>query len=95
MRFLSLLLQGLCACVVSVVMWSSLVCVVLFVLHVSMEREYEVDGNAGVGDGAGVVSAGHECMGGTRGSSIVFSTADVLGITVVRGMRRVAGVCEM
>ena len=25
-RFLSLLLQGLCACVVSVVMWSSLVC---------------------------------------------------------------------
>ena len=27
MRFLSILLMGLCPCVVSVVMWSSLVCV--------------------------------------------------------------------
>ena len=28
-------------------------------------------------------------MGGTRGSGIVYSTADVLGMSVVRGMRGV------
>ena len=66
MRFISLLLLGMCPCVVSVVMWSS-VCevvvlyvdavvavtvmrVLLFVLHVCMLRECEGDGNAGVGD---------------------------------------------
>ena len=60
---------------------------VLFVLHVNMLRECEGDENAGVGDGGGlfVVSAGH--VGGTCGSGIVSSEADVLRISVVRGMR--------
>ena len=40
-----------------------------------------------------MVSAGH--VGGTRGSGIVSSAADVLWMSVVRGMRRVGGVCEM
>ena len=40
-----------------------------------------------------VVSAGHVC--GTRGSSIVSSAVDVLGMSVVRGMRGVGRVCEM
>ena len=39
------------------------------------------------------MSAGH--VGGTRCSGIVSSTADVLWMSVVRGMRRVGGVCEM
>ena len=34
-------------------------------------------------------------MCGTRGSCIVSSAADVLGVSVVRGMREVGGVCEM
>ena len=34
-------------------------------------------------------------VGGTRGSGIVYGTADVLGMSVVRGMREVGGVCEM
>ena len=34
-------------------------------------------------------------MGGTRGSCIVSSAADVLGMSVVRGMRGVVGVYEM
>ena len=38
------------------------------------------------------MSAGH--VGGTRGSSIVSSAADVLWMSVVRGMRGVDGVCE-
>ena len=41
------------------------------------------------------MSAGHEYVGGTRGSGIVFSAADMLGMSVVRGMRGVAGVCKM
>ena len=40
-----------------------------------------------------VVSAGY--VGGTHGSGIVSSVADVLWMSVVRGMRRVGGVCEM
>ena len=40
-----------------------------------------------------MVSAGH--VGGTRGSGIVSSAADVLWMSVVRGMRGVGGVCEM
>ena len=40
-----------------------------------------------------MVSAGH--VGGTRGSGIVSSAADVLLMRVVRGMRGVGGVCEM
>ena len=34
-------------------------------------------------------------MCGTRGSDIVSSAADVLWMSVVRGMRGVDGVCEM
>ena len=34
-------------------------------------------------------------MGGTRGSGIVSSAADVLGMSVVRGIRGVGGMCEM
>ena len=40
-----------------------------------------------------MVSAGH--VGGTRGSGIVSSAADVLWMSVVRGMKGVGGVCEM
>ena len=40
-----------------------------------------------------MVSAGH--VGGTRGSGIVSSEADVLWMSVVRGMRGVGGVYEM
>ena len=43
----------------------------------------------------GAVVAGHEYVGGTRGSGIVSSAADVIGMGVVRRMRGVAGVCEM
>ena len=48
-------------------------------------------------DGAGVVvvGTGHECVGGTRGSGIVYSEADVLEMSVVRGKRVVGGVCEI
>ena len=40
-----------------------------------------------------MVSAWH--LGGTRGSGIVSSAADVLWMSVVRGMRGFDGVCEM
>ena len=40
-----------------------------------------------------VVSAGH--VGDTHGSGIVCSADDVLGMSVVRGMIGVGGVCEM
>ena len=40
-----------------------------------------------------VVSAGH--VGGTRSSGIVSNAADVLWMSVVRGMRGVGKVCEM
>ena len=40
-----------------------------------------------------MVSAGH--VGGTRGSGIVSSAADVLWLGVVRGMRGIDGVCDM
>ena len=46
------------------------------------------------GDG-GVVVVSAEQVGGTRGSAIVSSAADVLGMSVVRGMRGVGGVCEL
>ena len=54
---------------------------------------YEV----GVGDGVGVfgIRIGHEYVGGTRGSGIVSNAADVLGMSVVHGMKAVGGVCEM
>ena len=68
--------------------------VLLFVFDLSMLRECEGDGNAGVGDG-GCVGAGHEYVGGTRGSSIVSSAADVLGMNVVRMMKGVGVMCGM
>ena len=40
-----------------------------------------------------MVSAGH--VGGTPGSGIASSAADVLRMSVVRGMSGVGGVCEM
>ena len=40
-----------------------------------------------------MVSAGHVC--GTRDSGILYNTADVLWMSVVRWMRGVAGECEM
>ena len=40
-----------------------------------------------------VVNTGH--VGGTCGSGIVPSAADVLWMSVVRGIRGVGGVCEM
>ena len=40
-----------------------------------------------------MVSAGQVC--GTHGSGIVYSAADVLWMSMVRGMRGVGGVCEM
>ena len=48
-----------------------------------------------MGDGGGliVVTAWH--VGGTRGSGIVSSTTDVVGMSVVRGLRGVGRVCEM
>ena len=73
----------------------TVMCVLLFVLHVCMLRECEgtrVTTMLVCGDG-GVVSAGH--VGGTRGSSIVSRTANMLGMGVVREMRGVGGVCGM
>ena len=62
-----------------------------------MLRECESDGNARVGNKGGVVavSAGHEYVGGTRASGIVYSAADVLGMSVVPEMREIGGMCEM
>ena len=37
------------------------------------------------------MSAGH--VGGTRGSGIVYGAADVLWMSVVRGVKGVGGVC--
>ena len=45
-------------------------------------------------DGGDVVVGSAWHVGGTRGSVIVSSTADVLGMSVVHGMRGVGGVCE-
>ena len=41
------------------------------------------------------VNAGHEYVDGTRGSGIVSSASDMLGMSVVRGMNGLGGVCEM
>ena len=41
------------------------------------------------------ISAVREYVGGTRGSCIVSSAADVLGMSVVRGMKGLGGVCKM
>ena len=48
-----------------------------------------------MGDGGGVVVVGalHGYVGGTCGSGIVYSAADVQEMSVVRGMRGVGGLC--
>ena len=42
-----------------------------------------------------MASAWHEYVDATRGLGIVSSAANVLGMSVVRVIRRVGGVCEM
>ena len=61
----------------------TVMCALLFVLYVCMLRGCEGDDNAGVV----VVSAGH--VGGTHGLGIVSSTADLLWISMVHGVRGV------
>ena len=53
--------------------------------------------NAGVGTSESVVviNTGHDYMGGTRGSGIVFNATDVLGMSVVRGIKEAGAVCEI
>ena len=71
--------------------------VLLFVLDVNMRRKCEaakviamlVWGRGGVFE----VSAGYAYVGGTHGSGIVSCAADVLGMSVVRGMKGVVVVC--
>ena len=55
----------------------------------------EGDGNAGVVVGGGVVAVSLciEYVGGTRGSNSLSCAADVLGMSVVREMKGVGGVC--
>ena len=48
-----------------------------------------------MGDGRGVVVVSAWHVGGTRGSGIGFSAADVLWMSVVHGVRGVGEVCEM
>ena len=76
-----------------------IVTVMHVLLHVSMVRGRKGDDNAGVWaeEVCVVVSLGKGMsnVGGTRGKGIVSSAADVLGMSVVRGMRVVGGVREM
>ena len=58
--------------------------VLLFVLDMRMLRGCEADGNVGVG---------HEYVDGTGGSGIEYSAADMLGLSMVHGIRGVGGVC--
>ena len=83
-------------CVVCAVVSVTDACVVVCE-YTERVRECQGNGNAGVGDGGCVVvvSVGHEYVCGTRGTCIVSSAADVLGMSVVHGMRGVGGVCEM
>ena len=67
----------------------------LFVLHVCMLRECEGYGNAGMVDVGGVVVVSAVHAGGARGSGIVSSAADMIGMSVLRGVRGVGGVCAM
>ena len=62
---------------VSYVVAVTVMCVLLFVLHLSMAMVTVMCGGC---EGVVVVSAGHEYVGGTHGSGIVSSTFDVLGI---------------
>ena len=59
-------------------------------MYIERVRGFNGDGNAGEGTGGGVVAlnAGCKYIGGTRGSGFV-STADVLEMSVVRGLRGV------
>ena len=41
------------------------------------------------------MSTGHEYISGIHGSCIMSYAADVLGMSVMRGMKGVGGVCEM
>ena len=63
----------------------AVMCVLLFVLYVCMLRECD-----GARLTAMLVWGWMRC-----GSGIVSSSADVLWMSVVRGMRWVGGVCEM
>ena len=69
----------------------------LFVLNVCMLRECEAVRVTTMlvwgMDEVWLWCAGHVC--GTRSSGIVSSAADVIWMSVVRGMRGVGGVCEM
>ena len=66
-------------------------------LDVSMLGECMSNGNAGVGDRGGLftVCAGYEYVVGTRDSCIVSGAADILGMSVVHGMRGAGGACEL
>ena len=110
LRFLSLLLLGLCPCVVSVVIFGvsefvvvsyvdtvvavTVMRVLLFVLRVCMLRKCE-----GTRVTAMMVWGMDEVCAwhvcGTRGSGIVSSAADMLWMNVVHGMRGVGGICEI
>ena len=63
-------------------------------MYADIVRWCDGDDNAGVGAGGGVVAvrAGWESMGGTRGSGFVSTAADMLELSVVRGVRGVGGV---
>ena len=52
----------------------------------------EGDGNAGVGSGGGV-SAVSAYMDGTRGSGVLSSAGEVVGMSVVTGVCRVCDMC--
>ena len=52
-----------------------------------------VRGCEGVSGRVVALREAHEYMGCTRGSGIACSEADVLGMSVVRGMRGVGGMC--
>ena len=106
MRFLSLRLLGLCACVVFVVLglsvrlscypmlWGRLLrwlwCMYCCLCCENVRVRWW-RGSAGVASGRGVVSMS-AYMGGTRGSGVLSSAGDVLQMSVVRG---VSGVCDM
>ena len=101
MIFLSFLLQGMCACVVYVVVCSSMVyevvlepyvgvvvAVTVFVLHGCMLRDGEGARMTEMlvwRDGGCVVVVSAGHVGGTRGSCIVSSATDVVVMSVLRG----------
>ena len=66
-------------------------CDASFIVCVGCEYAERVRGCVHDGGSVVVVSAGHEYVG----SATLSSAVDVLGKSVVRGMGRVGGVCEM